>query len=52
MAVEELEAAVGRLVGEQAAGDAHRRVEGQQGVFLAVGVEAEVPLVGDEVAGA
>ena len=52
MAVEEFQAAVGKLVGEQAAGEADFLVDGLEGGFLEFGVEAEVPLVRDQVAGA
>jgi hypothetical protein len=52
VAVDQLQAAVGQLVGQQAAGEADLVVQGAQGVALEVGVQAEVQLVGDQVAGA
>src|SRR5882724_3757180 len=52
MAVYQLEPAVGKLVGKQAAGEADLLVERFQSGALVGGVRAEVELVRDEVAGA
>ena len=52
VAVDEFETAVGEFVGQQAAGEADFVVDGGQGGLLGVGVEAEVPFVGNEVGGA
>jgi hypothetical protein len=52
VAVQELEPAVGQFVGQQAAGEADLPVQGLQGGLLQVGVQPEVQLVGDQVAGA
>ena len=50
--VDELETAIGQFVGEQAAREADLLVDGLEGGFLGVGVEAEVPFVRHQVAGA
>jgi hypothetical protein len=52
VAVDELEAVVGELVGEDAAGEADFLIDGFQGGFLGVEVGAEIPFVGEEIAGA
>jgi hypothetical protein len=48
MAIDQLEPAVGQLIGEQAAGEADLAVEGLQRGTLAVAVQAEVELVRDQ----
>jgi hypothetical protein len=52
LAVQQLEPAVGQLVGEQAPGEADLPVEGLQGDPLRLGVQAVVQLVRDQVVGA